>query len=180
MKPLLKMLGLVFALMLTACQSIPANKPEFASEKALPPRFDQGRIAPTPDGVGYKTSVAIVITLHVAQQSQAPMLIPIELGDDMMLFAVPTPVLIHEDMERISPFTARDQSTFLMLEMTRQGQQKLQTITEQARGHFLLLSVQGQLVGIQRITEVISDGRLMINTQGPTHTQAILRLLQGR
>jgi hypothetical protein len=63
--------------------------------------------------------------------------------------------------------------------MNQNGISKLRSVTAQARGHYLLLSVQGQLVSVARISETISDGRLLIGTQNAQHTQAIIKLMQG-
>ena len=82
-------------------------------------------------------------------------------------------------MGRISPVTTQDQQTFILLEMNQHGIPKLENITQQARGHYLLLSVQGQLVSLAQIGDVISDGRLLIGTQNPQHSQAIINMLQG-
>src|SRR5690606_19892383 len=117
-----------------------------------------------------------IITVHLAQQRQEPSLLPVDVGGAAPLYSLPQPVLTQNDMARVSPVTAPDRKTFLMLEMNQQGIAKLRNVTEQARGHFLLLSVEGQLVSVAKIGEVISDGRLLVSTQGPAHTLAIIRL----
>ena len=91
----------------------------------------------------------------------------------------PQPVLTQNDMGRVTPVTV-DQGSYILLEMNEQGIPKLRSITEQAGGHYLLLSVQGQLVSVAQIGETISDGRLLVSTQNPQHTQAIIRMMQGR
>jgi len=68
----------------------------------------------------------------------------------------------------------------MLLELNANGASKLQSVTQQARGHYLLLSVLGQLVNVAKINETIQDGRLMVGTQNAQHTRAILRMMQGQ
>lgn len=184
MKLLLKLTGLALTATLAACQttgsSLEQQKP--APVDPVPPAVSSSnaqRTTPNTAASRQQQSSA-VITLHLAQQREEPSLIPVNAGGDKPLYALPQPVLTHADMARVSPVTAQNQQTFLMLEMNQQGIAKLRNVTEQARGHFLLLSVQGQLVSVAQIGEVISDGRLLVRTQGPDHTQAILKLMQNR
>src|SRR3546814_514724 len=181
MKLMFKLIGLALTAMLAACQTTaPSQYP--APVDPLPPvvRGQSAQPAATaPAAVSHQQSGAI-ITVHLAQQRQEPALIPVDVGKGAPLYALPQPVLTQGDMARVSPVTAPDQKTFLMLEMNQQGIAKLRNVTEQARGHFLLLSVQGQLVSVAQIGEAIADGRLLVSTQGPDHTQAIIRLMQKR
>lgn len=119
-----------------------------------------------------------VITLHLAQQQPENGLMEIDAGGQT-LYALPQPVITQAHMGRVSPVTSQDQRSFLMLEMNEHGIPRLQTVTEQAKGHYLLLSVQGQLVSVVQIGETIADGRLLVATQGPDHTQGILDLMRG-
>ena len=120
-----------------------------------------------------------VITLHLAQQKQEAPLVAVDVGASAPLYALPQPVLTQGDIARVQPVTASE-GNFLLLEMNARGIPKLDSVTRQARGHFLLLSVQGQLVNVTRIGENIKDGRLLVATQSPQHTQAIIRLMQGK
>lgn len=188
MKLLLKLTGLALTATLAACQNMaPSRQSAPAPADPAPPTVSRQNAPPAVTAnantnaaaSGQQQSTA-VITLHLAQQRQEPSLIAVNTGGDKPLYALPQPVLNQADIARVAPVTARDQKTFLMLQMNQQGIAKLRNVTAQARGHFLLLSVQGQLVSVARIGEVISDGRLLVGTQGPEHTQAILRLMQNR
>ena len=106
-------------------------------------------------------------------------MVEVKLGETQSLYALPRPVLTQADIARVQPVNA-SQGTFLLLEMNERGIPKLDNITQQARGHFLLLSVQGQLVDVTQIGECIQDGRLLIATQNAEHSQAIIRLMQGK
>lgn len=122
---------------------------------------------------------APVITLHLAQERAEQPLVAVDAGGKP-LYALPQPVLTQADMARVSPVITKDQRSFILLEMNQNGIPKLQSVSAQARGHYLLLSVQGQLVTVSQISETIADGRLMLNTQSPEHTQAIIKLMQGQ
>lgn len=183
--PKLKVMALVLAAGLAGCQTTaPSRQPQPVDP--VPPNVGiQTAPAPTqaqaaaPAAAQQQPQAATVITLHLAQQQQEPSLVAVDAGGDAPLYALPQPVLTQVDMGRISPVTAPDQSTFLLLEMNQNGIPKLRTITEQAQGHYLLLSVRGQLVSVAQIGEVITDGRLMVSTQNPQHTQAIIQMMQG-
>lgn len=178
MKTVLKLSGVTVLLSLAACQTLPSGRqPVPAAADPTPPAMER---PVNPSAASRQPQSAAVITLHLAQPAQEPSLVTVNVGGQAPLYAVPQPVLTHEDIARISPVTARDQRTYLMLEMNPAGAQKLRAVTEQARGNFLLMSVQGQLVSVAQIGNRIADGRLLIATQGAEHTQAIIRLLQGQ
>lgn len=184
MKVLYKLSAMALTAVLAACQHTapnqqpdPVDPPPPAVRSQSAPASSAGTTATAPN---VQQQSATIITLHLAQQRQEPGLVEIDAGGSTPLYALPQPVLTQADMARVSPVTAQDQRSFILLEMNQQGIPKLRSITEQARGHYLLLSVQGQLVSVAQIGEVISDGRLLVNTQTPAHTQAVIRLMQGR
>src|SRR5690606_19208009 len=86
-------------------------------------------VAPAPAA---RQQSGAVITVHLAQQRQEPSLIPVDVGEGASLYALPQSVLTQSDMARVSPVTAPDKKTFLMLEMNQQGIAKLRNVTEQA------------------------------------------------
>ena len=186
MKLLLKLTGLALTATLAACQTTAPNRqPAPAPVDPAPPSVSSRNAQPaaaasTNAAAARQQQSTAVITLHLAQQREEPSLIAVNTGGDKPLYALPQPVLSQADMARVAPVTTQDQKSFLMLQMNQQGIAKLRNVTAQARGHFLLLSVRGQLVSVAQIGEVISDGRLLVGTQGPEHTQAILRLMQNR
>lgn len=120
-----------------------------------------------------------VITVHLAQEQADDQLVPVNIGEGS-LYALPQPVLVQTDMNQVTPVTAENGDTFLLFEMTDEGRQKLATITQQAHGHFLLLSVQGQLVSLAQIGQAIHDGQLLMGTQNQQHTDAILDMMRGQ
>ena len=177
MKILFKLSSLVLVAGLAACQhTLPNQRPD-PVDPAPPTVRSQGS---TPSAAAPRQQSAAVITLHLAQQRREPGLVEVNAGGEAPLHALPRPVLTQADMSRVSPFTAPDGSTFVLLEMNEQGIPKLRSITQQARGHYLLLSVQGNLASVAQIGDVINDGRLLVGTQSPQHSQAIIRMMRGQ
>lgn len=171
------------ALALSACETTaPSQQPEPVDPKP-PVVNNQGQAAPqrpAPAAAGQQnTQQQVVITVHLAQAKAEPTLVAVDAGGEAPLYALPQPVLTQQDMGRVSPVTAQDGRSFLLLEMNQNGIPKLKNVTEKARGHYLLLSVGGQLVSVSQITEPILDGRLLVSTQGPEHSRAILRMMRG-
>lgn len=125
-----------------------------------------------------RQSQQTVITLHLAQELADPTLITIELGGNKALYALPDPVLTQLDMTQITPITAPDGRTFILFDLTPWGRERLASVSSQARGHYFLLSAKGQLINVAKISEPITDGKLLISTNGVAHTRQIIQLLQ--
>lgn len=173
----------VFAL--SACETTTPNVPPDAVDPrppvVNPSQTTAPRAAPAPvAGPAGQQNAAqpVVITLHLAQSKPEASLVAIDAGDTS-LYALPQPVLTQQDMGRIAPVNTREGASFLLMEMNQHGIPKLKAVTERARGHYLLLSVSGQLVSVAQIGETINDGRLLVGTQGPEHSRAILRMMRG-
>lgn len=183
MKVLYKLSAVMLVAMLAACEHTAPNQRPDPVDPVPPTVSSQGTSAATarPAGaaMGSQQQATTVITLHLAQQQQEDELIEVDAGGAAPLYALPQPVLTQADMGRVSPVTTQDGRSFVLLEMNQHGIPKLQSVTRQARGHYLLLSVQGQLVSVAQIGETLSDGRLLVSTQGPEHTRAIIRMMQG-
>lgn len=125
-----------------------------------------------------RQQAATVITLHLAQEKAEAPLLEVDVGG-ASLYALPRPILTQADIGRVSPVVTQGEGDFILLEMNQHGIPKLHRITEQAQGHYLLLSVQGQLVSVARIGQTIKDGRLLVGTQNPQHSQAIIKMMRG-
>lgn len=172
--------------LLAGCQQPGAIRPVPAPVEAPPPRVSPAEAAPAAsraarvaaDSAGRLRSAA-VITLHLAQERSEPSLMPVDVGGPHPLYALPQPMLTQVDIDRVAAVTQRGGRTFLLLEMTPRGSERLRDISRQAAGNYLLLSVQGQLVAVSRIAASIEDGRLLIATRGPQHTRAILQLMEN-
>lgn len=183
MKILLRLTVLALAAGLVGCQhTAPNQRP--APVDPLPPVV-QGQSAPATSAPATSARApsqpqsAPVITLHLAQKAKEAQLVEVDVGG-ASLYALPQPVLSQSDIARVSPVTTQDKRTFILLEMNQHGIPKLHNVTTQAQGHYLLLSVQGQLASVAQIGKPIADGRLMVSTQSPEHTQAIIRMMQGK
>lgn len=181
MKVLFKLMALAGVVGLAACQTTAPSR-QMQQADPVPPAVSAANTSSAASASAAPQQQAqntTVITLHLAQEQQEPTLVAVDAGGNAPLYALPQPVLTQADMGRISPVNTQ-QGSFILLEMNQHGIPKLQSITEQASGHYLLLSVQGQLVSVARIGEVIRDGRLLISAQNPQHSQAIIRLMQGQ
>ncbi len=185
MNILFKLAGVAMTVGLAACQTtapsrVPPQPVDPGPPAAAAPAATGQRVAPAASAAASRQQSAAVITLHLAQARQEPSLVAVNVGGKAPLYALPQPVLTQADLKRVTPVTAQDNRSFIMLEMNEQGAPKLRSITEQAKGHYLLLSVQGNLVSLAQVGETISDGRLLVGTQSPAHTQAIIKMMQGR
>ncbi|CAM5212858.1 hypothetical protein OURE66S_03945 [Oligella ureolytica] len=119
------------------------------------------------------------ITVHLAQQQAAEGLVPVTIGQGN-LYALPQAVLVQSDFQGVRPVAADNGRNYLLLDLNDQGRQKLASFSSQAQGHFMLLSVQGQIVSLAQITQPIQDGRLLMPTQSQQHSADILAVLSGQ
>ncbi|HLR13823.1 MAG TPA: hypothetical protein VK104_09440 [Burkholderiaceae bacterium] len=186
MRTLAKSIMVAAAFLLAACEHTTPVQQQPEAVDPQPPSMQSQRSSPASSGSAPAQQQQqggeqeqVVITLHLAQQQQEDELVPVDIGGGNTLHALPQPVIIQSDMGRVTPVRQGEDEIYLLLEMNERGIPKLRAVTEQAQGHFLLLSVQGQLVNVSQITQAITDGRLVMATEGPEHAQGILRLMQG-
>lgn len=116
------------------------------------------------------------MAIFLAQQQADAQLVPINIGQGN-LYALPQPVLLQSDVQQITPVTADNGNTYLLLQLNEKGRQKLAVISSQAQGHFMLFNVQGQLASLTQITQPMQDGRILVRTQSPQHSQAVIQAL---
>ncbi|CAM5212815.1 hypothetical protein OURE66S_03937 [Oligella ureolytica] len=119
------------------------------------------------------------ITVHLAQQQAAEDLVSVTIGQGN-LYALPQAVLVQSDFQGVRPATADNGNSYLVLDLNEQGRQKLASISTQAQGHFMLLSIRGQIVSLEQIRQPIQDGRLLMPTQSAQHSADILAVLSGQ
>ena len=169
---LLKLAGVALGLMLVAgCQQTPTAGS--SAQMQRPPSVSQ---QPTPQRQAQAKQT--VITVHLAQKKSEAELITVNMGGDNKLYALPQPILTHADMQQVTPVTAQDGSTYIMFEMNQQGRAKLANVTSRAKGHYLLISAKDQLISVAQIADPITDGKLLISTNGAQHTQQVIQLLR--
>lgn len=173
----LKFVGLALALILAAgCQHQGASQSvEKTSTKA-----SAGSSAPITIRHSQTSEDAeqVLITVHLAQLQAEPDLMTVDLGENKKLYALPRPVLSQADIQQVTPVTDKVGKTFIVFDLTEQGRAKLAQVSAQTVGHFLLVSVQRQLVGVSRIDEPMTAGQLVMATENDQHTQMILQLLR--
>lgn len=173
-------LGLGLALIM-GCQQQGASQAVAGANATKPPPADIQR--PPMSARQYaqqnqNQAAQTVITVHLAQEKAEASLVAVELGENQALYALPQPVLTQADIRQVTPVTAQDGSTFIMFELAPQGRAKLSNVSTQAKGHYFLVSAQGQLVSVAQITEPMTDGKLLISTNGNEHTRQIIQLLR--
>ncbi len=175
----LKLAGLALGLMLVAgCQHQGAG--QASDTNAKKPAAEAQRSTTSTEQAEQQLQEAeqVMITVHLAQLKAEPDLVTVELGGDDKLYALPRPVLTNGDIKEVTPVTTEDNRTFIMFDMTQQGSAKLADISQQAAGHFFLISVQGQLIGVSQISEPIKDGKLIVATENAEHSKQILELMR--
>lgn len=116
------------------------------------------------------------LTVHLAQQQPAEGLTQINIGQGS-LYALPQAVLAQNDFQDVTTGTTENGQSYLRLDLTEQGRQKLAAISSQAQGNFMLLSVQGQIVSLAQITQPIQNGILLMPTQNEQQSNNILQAL---
>lgn len=119
------------------------------------------------------------MAIFLAQQQADAQLVPISIGQGN-LYALPQPFLLQSDVQQITPVTADNGNTYLLLQLNEQGSQKLALISNQAQGHFMVLSAGGQLASLTQITQPIQDGRILMRTQSAQHSQAVIQAISGQ
>ena len=168
-KNMLKVVGLLCGLILAAgCQ----HQQEVAQQPApVQPAAEQP--ADAADAAEQN-----VIAVYLAQQNPNPAFIAVDLGEGKSLYALPKPVLTQADMQSVQSATTEQGQSFMVFELTEQGRKKLAEVSAQAIDHFFLFSAKGQLVGVSRINEPMSAGKLIMATENEEHSQQVLQLLR--
>lgn len=174
--------GGLLAVLLAGCQHTTPVHERIPLEEPLPPTITgtavpQQPVATAAVNTSHQQRANAVITIHLAQAQAEPKLMQVDVGGDP-LYALPQPVLTQAHIRRVSPVNTTNQGSFLLLEMNEAGSHKLRNVTAQAQGYYFLLSVQGQLVSLAQIDATIADGGLLMSTQNPQQTQAILNLMR--
>lgn len=169
----LKLTGVALAVMLLAsCQ-----QPLSAQNKATADTTHSAAQTSRPARPA-EPAPATVITVHLAQERSEPSLVAVELGENQQLYALPQPVLTQADMKQVTPVTNQKGNTFIVFELTPNGQTKLANVSKQAKGHYFLISAKGQLIDVAQIDEPLTTGELVIATNNEQHSRQILQLLR--
>ena len=167
-KKMLKIVGLAWGLILAAgCQ----HQQEVAQQPAPAP---EQPAAEQPTDAAEQN----VIAVYLAQQNPNPAFIAVDLGEGKSLYALPKPVLTQADMQSVQSATTEQGQSFMVFELSEQGSKKLAEVSSQAIDHFFLFSAKGQLVGVSRINEPMSAGKLIMATENEEHSQQVLQLLR--
>ncbi|MEZ2722374.1 hypothetical protein ACBP46_13225 [Paenalcaligenes hominis] len=179
MQWLYKIVGLgVMAGAIAGCQTTTSQSPALVERDVVPPSTLQAAYtAPAVNQAQTKTSQA-VITFHLAQEKAEAELMPIQMGSTQ-LYAIPQPVFIQTHLTKVAPFTTSDQRSFLVFDLEPRALATWQRLKQEAQGHYLLLSVNGQLVAVSQIANTPPENQLVVAMRSGQQTQQILKMLQN-
>lgn len=164
-------------LLMVGCQS-QSTAPSSESNNAE--RSAESSVATSPERTqtsAEQQAEDAMISVHLAQLQNGSELLAVDLGENKKLYALPLPVLNRADMQGVEAFSTKEGKTFIVFDMTEQGRAKLAELTVKAKGHFFLFSAQDQMIGISQITEPMTDGKLVMETQDKKHTERVMQLL---
>lgn len=177
---LIKCFGIGISLALVGCQTTQSSHQVLTPiEDLTPPSMLSDAYRPSTTSSGNARQSQAVITVHVAQQKAEPELLPVQVEQNT-LFALPQPMFTQGDMVKVSPVTTADQRSFLLLELKPAAIERLQLLRQQAKGHYFLLSVNGQLVSVNRIEVGSSETGLIMAMSSPQHARQVLHLMQSK
>lgn len=179
MQWLYKIVGLgVMVGAITGCQTTSPQSSTLAETDVVPPSTLQAAYTAPVAHQAHTAASQAVITFHLAQKQAEAELMPIQVGSTQ-LYAIPQPVLIQTHLTKVAPFTTSDQHTFLIFDLEPRALATWQRLKQEAQGHYLLLSVNGQLVAVSQITNTPPDNQLAVAMTNRQQTQQILKMLQS-
>ena len=178
----LKFAGLAFGLMLVVgCQHQGAGPSSDAANVKKPAEVSAATPAQRSQSSQQQSTEQAeqtLITVHLAQMKAEPELLTVDLGEDKKLYALPQPIFNQEDIQGVTPVTTKDGKTFIIFDMTEQGRAKLSEVSTRAKGHFFLISVKRQLIGVARIDQPMTEGQLVMATENAEHARQVLQLMR--
>lgn len=171
--------GLVLAslLGLAACQPMPKKGTSSAQPASAQPAAQQARTPqqPAQQAAGNTTPN---ITFHLAQVRPANGLAQVQLNQNTRLYAVPQPVLTQADLRQIVPMQNKNGQVFLRFDFNQQGAAKLAKVTREAQGNYLIISAQGKLISVPKISATYDGGSFPLPVASVDEAQAISRLIR--
>jgi preprotein translocase subunit SecD len=102
---------------------------------------------------------APVVGFRLAQSQAKSGLNPLKLNDGTLYFS-PTPVLTRSDLAEVTPMRSKQGQAFINIRFTPDGAKKLASVSRQNMGKWFVFTVNDQLVGIPKITQLINNGEL--------------------
>ncbi|GAB3100412.1 hypothetical protein GCM10027288_03020 [Bordetella tumbae] len=118
------------------------------------------------------------ITFHLAQVRPGNGLAQVQLNQNTRLYAVPQPVLTQADLRQIVPMQNKNGQVFLRFDFNQQGAAKLAKVTRESQGNYLIISAQGKLISVPKISATYDGGSFPLPVASVDEAQAISRLIR--
>lgn len=189
----LRGLALASLLGLAACQQMPNKGTSSARSGSAQPAAQQTSTAQQPAQQATQQSAQQSaqqprqqaasnatpnITFHLAQVRPANGLAQVQLNQNTRLYAVPQPVLTQADLRQIVPMQNKNGQVFLRFDFNQQGAAKLAKVTREAQGNYLIISAQGKLISVPKISATYDGGSFPLPVASVDEAQAISRLIR--
>ncbi|OZI51499.1 SecDF P1 head subdomain-containing protein [Bordetella genomosp. 4] len=185
----LRGLALASLLGLAACQQMPSKGTSSARTGSAQPAAQQASTAQQPAQQSAQQSAQQPrqqaannttpnITFHLAQVRPGNGLAQVQLNQNTRLYAVPQPVLTQADLRQIVPMQNKNGQVFLRFDFNQQGAAKLAKVTREAQGNYLIISAQGKLISVPKISATYDGGSFPLPVASVDEAQAISRLIR--
>ncbi|MGO3743204.1 SecDF P1 head subdomain-containing protein [Kerstersia sp.] len=175
MRPLFPWLTVAGALALAACQSTvplqPDTTPSAEAQQAQPVAEAQPVDQPAAQN-------APAIRFFLAQSRPADDLLQIQLDPQTSVYALPQPVFTQADMTQIVPLKSQQGQVVLRFDFNERGAQKLNAISRQAAGNYLVLTINDQVVAVPQVAASYEKPAVHVPMRSVDDAQAVVNLLR--
>ncbi|MGH8819281.1 MAG: SecDF P1 head subdomain-containing protein [Achromobacter pestifer] len=157
--------------LLAACQQMPRQQTgSSAAASQQPPATSQAAAQQAAPSQQQAKANTPVVEFRLAQAQAGKNLTALRV-ENQTLHYQPAPILVRDDLTSVTPMKTKEGQPFVRLQFNQGGAQKLAQVTRQNPGKSLLFTINGQLVGMPRITAPINDG--ILNLTMNSEAQAI-------
>ncbi|CAK7072023.1 SecDF P1 head subdomain-containing protein [Kerstersia gyiorum] len=179
-RPLFPWLMLAGAVSLAACQNTVPRQPESESQAAQQAQ-QQGQEQTQQAQLTQQqaaANTAPAIRFFLAQPQPADDLVQIQLNPETSVYALPQPVFTQADLQQIVPLQSQQGQVFLRFDFNEQGAQKLESISRQAAGNYLVLTINDQIVAVPQVASSYERPAVHVPMRSAEDAQAVVELLR--
>ncbi|CAM4337447.1 SecDF P1 head subdomain-containing protein [Kerstersia similis] len=170
--PWLTMAG---AFTLAACQGTVPLQPETSPAAAA----QQTQQAASTQAVEQSAvQAAPAIRFFLAQSRPADDLLQIQLDPQTSVYALPQPVFTQADMKQVVPLKSQQGQVFLRFDFNERGAEKLEAISQQAAGNYLVLTINDRVVAIPQVASAYEKPAVHVPMRSAEDAQAVVNLLR--
>lgn len=165
-----------------AAQAAPAvqNPPAPPTIPAAPASAASGpATAPQPAPAATGQQQAAPVSFFLAQPEKDQGLRELKLKDGS-LWVLPQPVLVRNDLTRVTPLEAKDGKGVVRFDFNPAGAKKLADLSQRFQGKRLVLVVGHEIIAIPQIAGRMNDGTMFIVVPSAAQAQAITRAIAGQ